>query len=129
MSRLMNMPLRRATGASLLGLGLAVGACSNDCVPTDTGAVIVTVAGAPSCSEVTVSATDGSQPYAFEFVSSTPGDAGVLCRYQGLTGHPGNFTVQVAVGGQIVQQQPAALHALDSCNVTTQQLSFDVTAG
>lgn len=125
----MNVQFCRALGALLAASGLATGACSNDCVPTDTGGVIVTVTGVPSCDGVIVSAVEGTQQYPFEFVNSGAHDAGVLCRYQGLTGHPGTFTVQVAVGGQTVQQQPATLHSLDSCNVTAQELAFDVGAG
>jgi len=92
------------------------------------GGLLVNVTGAASCDTVTVSATDGSNQYPLEASGTGTSDGGTVCEFQGLNGHPGTFTVQVFVQGQLAASQPAALQKLDACNVTSELVTFDVSS-
>ena len=101
--------------------------CSSDCAPMS-GGLLVNVTGVASCDTVTVSATDGSNQYPLEASETGTSDGGTVCEFQGLNGHPGTFTVQVFVQGQLVASQPATLQRLDACNVTSELVTFDATS-
>jgi hypothetical protein len=91
------------------------------------GGVIVDVAGAPSCNRVAVTATDGGNQYPFESTGSISVDGGELCQFQGLSGHPGTFTVQALVDGAPAGSQVVTLEKIDDCNVSAQLVRFDVS--
>jgi hypothetical protein len=92
-----------------------------------TGGLLVNVTGVASCDTITASASDGSNQYPLEASGTGTSDAGTVCEFQGLNGHPGTFTVQVFVQGQLAASQPATLQKLDECNVTAELVTFDVS--
>ena len=106
-------------------IGLSVIGCSSDCTPM-TGGLLVNVTGVASCDTVTVSASDGGNQYPLEASGTGTSDGGTVCEFQGLNGHPGTFTVQVFVQGQLADSQPATLQRLDACNVTSELITVDV---
>jgi hypothetical protein len=112
---------------ALSAIGLLVIGCSSDCAPMS-GGVLVNVTGVTSCDTVTVSASDGSNNYSLEATGTSPSDGGLVCEFQGLNGHPGAFTVQVFVQGQLAASQPTTLQKLDECNVTAELVTFDLSS-
>ncbi len=84
--------------------------------------------GVSSCDMITVAATDGSNLYAFAASTVSELDGSTLCEFQGLTGHPGTFDVQMSVDGQPRDSQSVTLDKLDECDVSAKLITFDATA-
>ena len=111
----------------LAALGFAL-SCSSDCAPVSSGGVVVTVTGASSCDAISVVATDGSNQYAIDATTAIESDGGAVCEFQGLTGHPGTFDLQLIENGQTTASQSVTLDKLDECNVSGKKVTFAASA-
>jgi hypothetical protein len=124
----MKMPYFRSTCLILLApLEFAL-SCSSDCAPVSSGGVVVTVTVASSCDAISIVATDGSNQYAIDATTAIESEGGVVCEFQGLTGHPGTFDLQLIENGQPTASQSVTLNKLDECNVSGKQVTFDASA-
>ncbi len=104
-----------------------VTACSSDCAPTSTGGVLVEVRGESDCARLGVTATDGHEQIPFDTWPASEPDGGPVCSFRGLAGRSGTFVVEVSLDGQMVDSQTATLDRLDSCNVSSKLLTFDLS--
>jgi hypothetical protein len=62
----------------------------------------------------------------FEATQVKATDAGFSCEFQGLTGYPGSFTLQVYVSGQLAASQAITVRKLDECNVSAEMVTVDL---
>jgi hypothetical protein len=100
--------------------------CSSDCAPTDTGGVLVEVSGESDCARLGVTATDGNEQFPFDVWPASETDGGPVCSFRGLAGHSGTFVISVSLDGQVVDSRTVTVERLDSCNVSSKLLTFDV---
>jgi hypothetical protein len=98
--------------------------CSSDCVPVNSGGVVVDVIGVSSCDKLSITATDGSSQYPFDATTVSGSDGGIVCEFQGLNGHPGTFELQLTIDGQPTASQSVTLDKLDECNVSAKSVTF-----
>ncbi len=101
--------------------------CSSNCAPTETGGVLVDVRGVTDCTRLSVTASDASGVIPLDAWPSPESDAGVVCSFRGLASRSGTYAVDVSLDGSVVASQTATLEQLDSCNVSSELLTFNLS--